>query len=73
MRDLVRHGLSEPLAAKIGGDDATEQAAMLLAVLFGTALMRQNFQLPGLTEKSTSDLNAQTRHLAKAALNFKPT
>lgn len=71
IRQLVRNGLSEPLVEKLGGEAAREQAAMLLAVLFGVALMRKQFQLPGFTDKSSQELNTQLMHLGQAALSFK--
>lgn len=70
IRDLVRQRLSEPLAEKLGGEKADERAAMLLAVLFGAALMRKNFQLTGFTDRTTEELGAQIMHLGQAALRF---
>jgi hypothetical protein len=45
---------------------------MLLAVLFGVALIRKNFQVQGLAEKSSEELYAQITALGKAALQFEP-
>ena len=70
IRDLVRDKLSQPLADKLGGANTDERAAMLLAVLFGAALMRKHFQTAGIAEKSTDETYAQILHLGKAALRF---
>lgn len=70
IRGIVRQGLSEPLAEKLGGEEAEDRAAMLLAVLFGVALMRKNFQLPGFADKTTEELSTQLLHLGRAALRF---
>lgn len=69
IRSLVQDQVAAPLAHKIGGADANERAASLLAVLFGFALMRKNFQLEGLTEKSTEELRALLTRLAQDAVN----
>jgi len=39
IREMVQQGLASPLAEKLGGAQANERAAMLLAVLFGVALV----------------------------------
>ncbi|MEM1076164.1 MAG: TetR family transcriptional regulator [Pseudomonadota bacterium] len=70
IRDLVQTGLADPLAERLGGADAEDQAAMLLAVLFGVALMRKNFQLPALSGAASEDITAMTTCLAEAALRF---
>jgi hypothetical protein len=43
---------------------------MLLAVLFGIALIRKNFQVQGLAEKSSEELCTQIMALGKVALQF---
>lgn len=70
VRALVQQGLADPLAHKLDGSLRQERAAMLLAVLFGAALMRKNFQLQGMADKSPDDIAIQIRHLAQAALRF---
>jgi hypothetical protein len=72
IRAFVQEGLAAPLAEKLGGAQAQERAAMLLAVLFGVALIRKNFQVQGLAEKSSEELYAQITALGKAALQFEP-
>jgi len=72
IRAFVQEGLAAPLAEKLGGAQAQERAAMLLAVLFGVALIRKNFQVQGLAEKSSEELYAQITVLGKAALQFEP-
>ena len=69
-REFLKQGLAAPLAERIGGAAAKERAAMLLAVLFGVALMRKNFQLQGIADKTPEDVASQIRHLAQAALDF---
>lgn len=58
----------DPLAARFEGDDAKDRAAMLLAALFGMALMRKTFAVPALAEKSPEEIAELTRRLAEAAL-----
>jgi AcrR family transcriptional regulator len=72
IRTFVQQGLAAPLADKLGGPQAQERAAMLLAVLFGIALIRKNFQVQGLAEKSSEELCAQIMALGKVALLFEP-
>jgi hypothetical protein len=72
IRTFVQQGLAAPLAEKLGGPQAQERAAMLLAVLFGVALIRKNFQVQGLAEKSSEELCAQIMALGKVALQFEP-
>lgn len=72
IRTFVQQGLAAPLADKLGGPQAQERAAMLLAVLFGIALIRKNFQVQGLAEKSSEELCAQIMALGKVALQFEP-
>lgn len=71
IRALVAEGLSKPLAAKLGGDQAEERAALLLAILFGAALVRKNFQVPGLAEKSPDEIRERLMVLGQAALDFR--
>lgn len=71
IREMVRDGLSAPLAARLNGPDAENRAALLLSVLFGMALMRKNFQLSALTELPPDELSAQTMALAKSALSYR--
>ena len=68
IRELVQAKLADPLADKLGGENSDEKAAMLLAVLFGAALMRKNFQLQALADTSPDALRAQLMHLGQAAL-----
>ncbi|MEM1428834.1 MAG: TetR family transcriptional regulator [Pseudomonadota bacterium] len=70
IKDMVQQGLVAPLSKKIGGARAEERAAMLLAALFGMALMRKNFQVNALAGASKAEIEAQIRHLAAAALGF---
>lgn len=70
IRDMVRRGMSKPLAEKIGGRQAETRAAMLLAVLFGAALMRKSFQVDGFQAQPNEALVAQLMHLARAALAY---
>ena len=72
IRAFVQQGLAAPLAEKLGSAQAQERAAMLLAVLFGVALIRKNFQIQGLADKSPEALRAQITALARAALEFEP-
>ncbi|MEM9048126.1 MAG: TetR family transcriptional regulator [Pseudomonadota bacterium] len=71
IRTLVQEGLAAPLARKLDGPYVEERAAMLLAALFGMALMRKNFQIAALTDPPPQEVSAQIRHLAQAALHFK--
>lgn len=71
-RALVQERLAAPLAEKLGGNDAEGRAAMLLAVLFGAALMRKNFQLEGLAEKPSDELCSSLMRLGQAALQETP-
>ena len=59
IRGFVQQGLATPLAEKLGGAKADERAALVLAVLFGVALMRKNFHVKGLADKSLDDLRQQ--------------
>lgn len=68
IRELVRTGLAAPLAEKIGGENAERRAAALLALLFGVALLRKNFQVPGLAEMAPDDLARMIERLGAAAL-----
>ncbi|MCT4608343.1 MAG: TetR family transcriptional regulator [Pelagimonas sp.] len=68
MRQVVQDGMAGPLAQKIGGEDAQGRAAALLAVLFGMALMRKNFQLQGLADQSPDALRALSMRLGQEAL-----
>lgn len=68
IREMVQQKLADPLAEKIGGANAQDRAAALLAVLFGMALMRKNFQTRALAEKSPDALRAQIMRLGQAAL-----
>ncbi|MEM9640828.1 MAG: TetR family transcriptional regulator [Pseudomonadota bacterium] len=70
MRNHFQDGIAAPLAAKVGGEKPEQHAAMLLAVLFGAALMRKQFRLSGLAGVPTETLRAQVLHLAQAALRF---
>jgi AcrR family transcriptional regulator len=72
IRSFVQQALAAPLAEKLGGPQAQERAAMLLAVLLGVALIRKNFHIQGLADKSSEELCAQIMVLAKAALQFEP-
>ena len=67
-RELVQQALADPLADKVGGADADERVAKLLAVLFGVALMRKNFQLLGLADKSPEELRSLLMKLGQKAL-----
>ena len=71
MRGLVQDGIAARIAEKLDGPDTNERAASILAVLFGFALMRKNFQLQGLAEKSPEDLNALLTRLGREALHPK--
>jgi len=71
VRGLFQRGLADPLAEKLGGEKADERAVMLLAVLFGMALMRKNFRVDALADKPLDEIRAQIRHLAEAALQFR--
>lgn len=68
IRGLVETKLADPLTERIDGPDARERAALLLAVLFGVALMRKNFQLEGLAEKSPEQLQTEIIRLGRVAL-----
>lgn len=70
VKDMVQTQLADPLGAKISGKNAESRAAMLLAALFGMALMRKNFQLDALIDKSPKEMEQKIRHLATAALGF---
>ncbi|MEO0371645.1 MAG: TetR family transcriptional regulator, partial [Pseudomonadota bacterium] len=70
IRDLVQTALAEPLAAKLGGPHAGDRAAMILAALFGLALMRKNFQLEALKDLSLEETAARVAHLVDAANRF---
>lgn len=70
VRQMVKEALAEPLAEKLGGPNANTRAAMLLAALFGMALMRKNFQLESLSDKSVEEIEAQITQLATAALDY---
>ena len=72
IRTFVQQGIATPLAEKLGGERAEEKAAMLLAVLFGFALIRKNFQVKGLTDTSLDDLRAQMMILGQTALQSAP-
>jgi len=68
IRAFVQSELAAPLAKKIGGAQAEEKAAMLLAILFGAALMRKNFQVRGLADKAPDELRAQIMLLGKVII-----
>ncbi|MET1412690.1 TetR family transcriptional regulator [Roseibium sp. HPY-6] len=68
IRETVQQQLADPLAEKIGGAHAQDRAAALLAVLFGMALMRKNFQTKALAQKSPDALRTQIMRLGLAAL-----
>nr|WP_319384125.1 TetR family transcriptional regulator [uncultured Roseibium sp.] len=68
IRELVQVKLADPLTERIDGPDARERAALLLAVLFGVALMRKNFRLEGLADKSPEQLQAEIIRLGRVAL-----
>lgn len=70
IRDLLQNALADPVTEKLGGPHAAERSAMLLAVLFGMTLMRKNFQLDALTDKSPEQIGSQIAHLADAALRY---
>lgn len=70
VREIVKTALADPLAKKLGGAQAEERAAMLLAALFGMALMRKSFQTEALANKPLDQVEAQIRHLAQAALDY---
>ncbi len=71
IQTMFQTNLADPLAAKIGGLDAEGRASMLLAALFGMALMRKNFQLSALTDAEPNDIAQRTHHIAKAALDYR--
>ncbi|MEM6914610.1 MAG: TetR family transcriptional regulator [Pseudomonadota bacterium] len=71
VRSMVQKHLASPLAQRLGGPDAEQRAALMLAALFGLALMRKNFQLEALTERSTKELEELTHRLVSAG--FYPT
>lgn len=71
IRGLVQQVMAKPLADKLGGDQSDERSAMLLAVLFGMALMRKNFQLDALSDATLEEIRAQNAHLAEAAMRYK--
>ncbi|WP_420584483.1 TetR/AcrR family transcriptional regulator [Ruegeria sp.] len=71
IRAMVQNGMATPLADKLDGELQAERAALLLAVLFGAAMMRKNFQLKGIAEKTPDEIAAQIMHLGQAALRFK--
>lgn len=68
--DLVQTGLAEPLAKKLGGEHAEDRAAMILAALFGLALMRKNFRLTALKGLTPDQIAARARRLVDAANAF---
>ena len=72
IRAFVQQGIATPLAEQLGGVRAEEKAAMLLAVLFGFALIRKNFQVKGLTDTSLDDLRAQMMILGQTAVQSAP-
>ncbi|WP_434055454.1 MAG: TetR family transcriptional regulator [Roseibium sp.] len=71
IRELVQTELADPLTGKIDGPEARERAALLLAVLFGVALMRKNFRLEGLADKSPEQLQAEIIRLGRVALEIR--
>ncbi len=71
IRELVQTKLADPLTGKIDGPEARERAALLLAVLFGVALMRKNFRLEGLADKSPEQLQAEIIRLGRVALEIR--
>lgn len=71
IRELVQAKLAGPLAKRLDGTGARERAALLLAILFGVALMRKNFQLDGLADKSPEQLQADIIRLGRLALEVK--
>ncbi|MEM6588067.1 MAG: TetR family transcriptional regulator [Pseudomonadota bacterium] len=70
IRDLVQTALAEPLAKKLGGDRSDDRAALILAALFGIAMMRKNFRLKALKDLSPDDIAARTDQLVQAANRF---
>jgi AcrR family transcriptional regulator len=68
IRAFVQQGIATPIAEKLGGPRADEKAAMLLAVLFGVALMRKNFQVKGFAGDQLDPLRAQIMLLAQVAV-----
>ncbi|MEL7150714.1 MAG: TetR family transcriptional regulator [Pseudomonadota bacterium] len=70
VRGMVQQKLADPLTERLDGPNAEDRATMLLAALFGMALMRKNFQLKSLATASLDEIEAQTRHLAEAAIRY---
>ena len=68
---MVEEHLAGPLAESLGTSDQREFSAMLMSVLFGVALMRKNFQLKGLIDKSPEEIATLIHHLGRAALDFR--
>lgn len=68
IRGMVQHKLADPLAEKLGGAQTQERAALLLAILFGVSLMRKNFQLEALADKTPEALCALLTRLGQTAL-----
>ncbi|SCZ58561.1 transcriptional regulator, TetR family [Epibacterium ulvae] len=71
IRQLVHDEMACPLADKLGSKHKETQAALLLSVLFGVALMRKNFQIEPLKTMSRDALIEHTIHLGHAALSYK--
>lgn len=70
IRDLVQTALAEPLAEKLGGARCNDNAAMVLAALFGMALMRKNFRLDALQGLTSEEVASRITHLVNAAARF---
>jgi AcrR family transcriptional regulator len=70
IRHLVQTALAEPLAEKLGGKDRHDQAAMILAALFGIALMRKNFRLDAFRTLDSTEIAKRNAYLVEAARQF---
>lgn len=71
--DLVRARLHKdllrPLQKYLGGADAKEKAALMMAVLVGADLMRNQVRAPGIADQTGAAYAAQLERLLRVALD----
>lgn len=70
IRGLVQSVVADPLAEKLGGARRDDHAAMVLAALFGMALMRKNFRVEALRDLEAEEVVKRVAHLVEAAVRF---